>query len=59
MQAKEAKQLLRIGDGKFIDLKWAVQTIDGLLQTNQELLDYNTKLEEENADLKARLERLA
>lgn len=61
MQAKEANQLLHInGDkSKLIDLKWAVRTIDELFQTNRELIAVIEKLENENAELKAQLERLA
>ncbi len=61
MQAKEAKELLHInGDkSKLITLKWVVQALDELLQTNQELLDANVRLENENAELKAQFERLA
>jgi hypothetical protein len=61
MQAAEVKELLHIGDdkSKLITLKWVVQAIDELLQTNQELLEANTTLIEENEQLKARLERLA
>jgi cell shape-determining protein MreC len=61
MQASEIQDLLHFNGDKsgFKDFQKVVQAFDELLQTNQDLLTANEKLENENAELKAALERLA